>query len=134
MQRLLSILVLSAIALGSCNGGMRSAFQRKERVYQPPRLGAEHRFEDGLRRQKNPQNLWSKKERKEMEKMGKYTPKTTDAPATRISPLQADSLLTGKTRDTTAISADSLHAPQMQDSARQPLPSPADTLQRKHEP
>ncbi|WP_341841191.1 hypothetical protein [Chitinophaga caseinilytica] len=118
MPSSISILILSAIVLCSCNGGMRSAFQRKERVYQPPRLGAEYRFEDGLRRQKHPQNLWSKKERKEMEKMGRYTPKTTDAPSTRISPLQADSLLTGKTRDTT----------------QNTTTAPADTAQRKQEP
>lgn len=124
-----TLIVFSLIALFSCNGGgMRSAFQRKERVYEPPRLGAEYRFEDGLRRQKNPQNLWSKKERKEMEKMGRYTPKTTDAPNTRISPMQADSLLTGKTRDTTqSAPADSLRP--AVDSTR--IPSPADTSRQQ---
>ncbi len=65
MRSILSVIVI--IAICGCNGGMRSAFQRKERVYEPPRLGAEYRFEDGLRRQKNPQNLWSKQERKDME-------------------------------------------------------------------
>ena len=38
--------------------------------YQPPRMGAEYRFEDGLRKEKHPQYLFSKKERKEMAKMG----------------------------------------------------------------
>lgn len=119
MRSALSIIISFIILLCSCHGGgMRSAFQRKERLYQPPRLGAEYRFEDGLRRQKNPQNLWSKKERKEMEKMGQYTPRTTSSPNTRISPMQADSLLTGKTRDTTQPAS----------------PPPADSLQRPQPP
>lgn len=118
MMSIRSILILSMIILCSCNGGLRSTFQRKERVYQPPRLGAEYRFEDGLRKQKNPQNLWSKKERKDMEKSGRYTPKETSAPNTRISPMQADSLLTGKTRDT----------------AQSAPPPPPDSLQRREQP
>ncbi len=108
MQLFLLLPVLAAVLLSACGGGIRSAFERKERVYQPPRLGAESRFEDGLRREKHPQNLWSKKERKEMEKMGRYTNKETAAPATRITAMQADSLLTGKTRDTTQVAVPSL--------------------------
>lgn len=38
--------------------------------YEPPRLGAEYRFEDGMRKEKHPQYLFSNKERKEMIKMG----------------------------------------------------------------
>lgn len=108
MRLFLLLTVLSAMLLSACGGGFRSAFERKERVYQPPRMGAESRFEDGLRREKHPQNLWSKKERKDMEKMGKYTTKETSAPATRITAMQADSLLTGKTRDTTQVAPPSI--------------------------
>ncbi|SIO13772.1 hypothetical protein [Chitinophaga niabensis] len=93
------------LLLYSCSS-VRGVFQRKERVYQPPRLGAEYRFEDGLRRQKNPQNLFSKKERKDMEKMGfgmNSKQQERSAPHVRITAMQADSILTGKTRDTTHI-------------------------------
>jgi hypothetical protein len=38
--------------------------------YEPPRLGAEYRFEEGMRREKHPQYLFSNKERKDMRKMG----------------------------------------------------------------
>ncbi len=112
-----SVLLLTVI-LYSCSsvGGM---FQRKQQVYQPPRLGAEYRFEDGLRKQKNPQELFSKKERKEMEKMGRLTPQERSAPNTRITAMQADSILTGKTRDTATVQADSA------------LAKPADSLQRQ---
>ncbi|SFD78324.1 hypothetical protein SAMN05518672_103200 [Chitinophaga sp. CF118] len=40
------------------------------REYQPPRLGAEYRFEDGLRKEKHPQYLFDKKTRKDMRQMG----------------------------------------------------------------
>jgi hypothetical protein len=41
------------------------------RGYQkPPRLGAEYRFEDGLRKEKHPQYLFDKKTRRDMAKMG----------------------------------------------------------------
>jgi hypothetical protein len=71
-------------------------------------MGAEYRFEEGLRKEKHPQNLFSKKERKEMEKMGALTKQERSAPKTRITAMQADSILTGKTRDTTqAIRTDS---------------------------
>lgn len=107
-RQIISILSFTLL-LYSCSriGG---AFQRKERVYQPPRLGAEYRFEDGLRRQKNPQDLFSKKERKDMLKLGmRSEPGQRPTPKTQITPMQADSLLTGKTRDTTtqAIPKDS---------------------------
>ena len=93
------------LLLYSCSN-VRNVFQRKERIYQPPRLGAEYRFEEGLRRQKNPQNLFSKKERKDMEKMGlgmNSRQQERSAPNVRISAMQADSILTGKTRDTTHL-------------------------------
>lgn len=96
----ITIVFCLVFVLYSCSG-IRSAFQPKTKVYQPPRIGAEHRFEDGLRREKHPQNLFSKKERREMEKMGRVTEKARSAPNTRISSMQADSILTGKTRDTT---------------------------------
>jgi hypothetical protein len=38
--------------------------------YDPPKLGAEYRFEDGLKKEKKPQYLFSKKERADMDKMG----------------------------------------------------------------
>lgn len=96
-------IMLITLVLYSCSNA-RNVFQRKERYYQPPRLGAEYRFEEGLRRQKNPQNLFSKKERKDMEKMGigaSSRGQERSAPNVRISAMQADSILTGKTRDTT---------------------------------
>lgn len=94
--QIISILLL----LYSCSNG-RSVFQRKQQIYQAPRMGAEYRFEDGLRREKKPQNLFSKSERKGMENMGMITKQNRSAPSTRITPMQADSILTGKTRDTT---------------------------------
>lgn len=87
------------LLLFSCSG-VGGVFQRKSQIYQPPRLGAEYRFEEGLRKQKNPQELFSKKERRDMEKMGKVTRPDRSAPNTRITSMQADSILTGKTRDT----------------------------------
>ena len=102
--QIITILFITLL-LYSCSS-VRGVFQRKERVYQPPRLGAEYRFEDGLRRQKNPQNLFSKKERKDMEKMGlgmNSRQQERSAPHVRITAMQADSILTGKTRDTTRI-------------------------------
>lgn len=122
--QIVPILFFTLLLFG-CSG-MSGVFQRKNQVYQPPRLGAEYRFEEGLRKQKNPQELFSKKERREMEKMGKVTRPDRSAPNTRISSTQADSILTGKTRDTTqsalpdstqAIPADTL-APQPSDTTR----------------
>ena len=112
--------LLLPLILYSCSraGGI---FQRKEQVYQPPRLGAEYRFEEGLRKQKNPQQLFSKKERKEMEKMGRLTPQERSAPNTRITAMQADSILTGKTRDTTAVLADSTQAKPVDSLHQQPV-------------
>ncbi|MBW8687449.1 hypothetical protein [Chitinophaga rhizophila] len=44
---------------------------RTNRGYDPaPRMGAEYRFEEGLRKEKNPQYLFDKKSRKEMAGMG----------------------------------------------------------------
>ncbi|GEP96171.1 hypothetical protein [Chitinophaga cymbidii] len=96
----------------------RNIFQRG--VYQPPRLGAEHRFEDGLRRQKNPQQLFSKKDRRHMEKIGMLSNfEERASPPVKISAARADSILTGKT-DSTNI--------QRTDSAST---TPADTTQKK---
>ncbi|MGX5820343.1 hypothetical protein ACWKWU_19260 [Chitinophaga lutea] len=120
MRLLPQVVIVFCIAflLLACTN-VKQAFQPKERVYQPPRIGAEHRFEDGLRKEKHPQQLFSPKEQKDMEKSGRMTARQRTAPATRISPMQADSLLTGKTRDTTqAAPADSVQAP------------PADTAQK----
>lgn len=117
-----------ALLLYSC-ARVRHAFERKERVYQAPRMGAEYRFDEGLRREKHPQNLFSKKDLKDMQKMGTVSHQERNAPNTRISPMQADSILTGKTRDTTrtdstnTIPADSLQ-PQRPDTL---VPQPADT-------
>jgi hypothetical protein len=104
--------------------GFRETFQRKDQVYQPPRIGAEHRFEDGLRKEKHPQQLFSKKERKEMEKMGMTTEKERTAPNTRITAMQADSILTGKVRDTTQAAPTDSTQPMPADSLQSP---PADT-------
>lgn len=100
IPRQIVTIFLFALVLYSC-ARVRQTFQRKERVYQAPRMGAEYRFDEGLRREKHPQNLFSKKERKDMEKMGTVSRQERNAPNTRISPMQADSILTGKTRDTT---------------------------------
>ncbi|QEH43556.1 hypothetical protein [Chitinophaga sp. XS-30] len=119
----ITAVVSCALLMYSC-ATVRSAFHRKERPYQPPRIGAEHRFEDGLRRQKNPQNLFSRKERREMEKMGMLTSeKDRAAPNERITPMQADSMLTGKTRDTTRTAIDSTQTI----PADTTVPRPADT-------
>lgn len=120
-------IVLITILLYSCSGS-RNVFQRKERYYQPPRLGAEYRFEEGLRKQKNPQNLFSRKERKDMEKMGigaSSRQQERAAPNVRISAMQADSILTGKTRDTTRT--DSVQVVPVDSS----LSKPADTTRLK---
>lgn len=120
--------LLFALLLYSC-ARVKHAFERKERIYQAPRMGAEYRFDEGLRREKHPQNLFSKKDRKDMEKMGTVTRQERSAPTTRISPMQADSILTGKTRDTTrtdstrTLPADSLQS-QLPDTS---APQPADT-------
>lgn len=114
-------IVSIALLLYSC-ARVKHVFERKERVYQAPRMGAEYRFDEGLRREKHPQNLFSKKELKDMEKMGTMTHQERNAPNTRISPMQADSILTGKTRDTTrtdstgTIPADSIQ-PQRPDTS-----------------
>jgi hypothetical protein len=102
-------------------------FERKERVYQPPRIGAESRFEEGLKREKRPQELFSKKERKDMEKMGLITPRGRYAPGERITIGQADSILTGKTRDTAKVPTDSTQAI----PADSTLPRPVDTTTRQ---
>lgn len=69
---LLNISAIIIIALGSCASSSG--------VYKPPRLGAEYRFEDGLKRQKHPQNLFSKKMQKDLEKQGKISTTVRDAP------------------------------------------------------
>lgn len=95
-------LLFFVLLLYSCSS-VRGVFQRKQQLYQPPRLGAESRFEEGLRKEKHPQNLFSKKERKDMEKMGRLSTHERTTPKTRITAMEADSILTGKTRDSTRI-------------------------------
>jgi len=63
---------------GSCASSNRG-------YQEPPRLGAEYRFEDGLRKEKKPQYLFSKKDRKEMEKLG-LPPGASNAAAGPASP------------------------------------------------
>lgn len=71
----------------------------------PPRLGAEYRFEDGLRKEKRPQYLFDKKTRKDLAKMGLPAGRSNEAtsaavPSSSFSktpPVAADSLK----RDTT---------------------------------
>lgn len=102
MRLILQIVTVLSVVLFlySC-ARVSHVFQRKERIYQPPRLGAEYRFEDGLKRERRPDDLFSKKDRREMEKMGMLSKQDRAAPKERITPMQADSILTGKTRDTT---------------------------------
>ncbi|WP_298735470.1 hypothetical protein [uncultured Chitinophaga sp.] len=122
LPRQIVTIFLFALLLFSC-ARVRQTFERKERVYQAPRIGAESRFDEGLRREKHPQQLFSKKELKDMEKMGTMTRQERNAPNTRISPMQADSILTGKTRDSTRVDsaniipADSI-SPQRPDTTR----------------
>lgn len=114
-----------ALLLYSCSN-VRGVFQRKQQVYQAPRMGAEYRFEEGLRKEKHPQNLFSKKERKEMEKMGALTKQERSAPKTRITAMQADSILTGKTParadSTQAIPADTTLRPSADTTKHLPTP------------
>lgn len=69
------LLNISAIIIITLSGCASSSG-----VYKPPRLGAEYRFEDGLKRQKHPQNLFSKKMQKDLEKQGKISTAERDAP------------------------------------------------------
>ncbi len=122
------VIILSfAVLLYSCSRGIfsRSVFQKKEHVYQAPAIGAESRFDEGLRREKHPQQLFSKKERRDMEKMGVLSSgqERRDAPTERISPAKADSILYGIKPDTTRRSAaDSTAAPALPDSVHMPQP------------
>jgi hypothetical protein len=75
------------------------------RKYQePPRLGAEYRFEDGLKKEKKPQYLFDNKTRKDMAKMGLPAGSSNEATSAAVpsssfskTPPVADSLK----RDTT---------------------------------
>ncbi|WP_343670288.1 hypothetical protein [Chitinophaga sp.] len=64
-----NILIPFSLLAGFVFSGTGCASNRSG-YYQPPRLGAEYRFEDGMRREKHPQYLFSNKERKDMKKMG----------------------------------------------------------------
>src|ERR1044072_8891776 len=125
LPRQILTVFLFALLLFSC-ARVRHVFERKEHVYQAPRMGAEYRFDEGLRREKHPQNLFSKKELKDMEKTGTMSQQERNAPNTRISPMQADSIHTGKRRDTTrtdstnTIPTDSKHRQRPDPSASQP--------------
>jgi hypothetical protein len=96
--KILTILPGILLIYSSCS---RNILQRGDKYYSAPAMGAESRFDEGLRKEKHPQQLWSKKERKDMEKAGTVSPSERSAPATKISPMQADSLLTGKKPDST---------------------------------
>ena len=71
----------------------------------PPRLGAEYRFDDGLRKEKRPQYLFDKKTRKDLAKMGLPAGRSNEAtsaavPSSSFSktpPVAADSLRTDTT-------------------------------------
>jgi hypothetical protein len=69
-MHLVTISAVFIITLSSC----------APRVYEAPRLGAEYRFEEGLKRQKHPQNLFSKQMRKDLEKQGQMRTAYRDAP------------------------------------------------------
>ncbi|KAA2238722.1 hypothetical protein F0L74_21125 [Chitinophaga agrisoli] len=116
-----------AVLLYSCSRGIfsRSVFQKKEHIYQAPAIGAESRFDEGLRREKHPQQLFSKKERQDMQKMGVLPSQgPRDAPTEKISPAKADSILYGIKPDTTRRTAvtDSTAAPALPDSVHTPQP------------
>jgi hypothetical protein len=63
------------LMLGSC-----MVNRDRDRGYDPPRMGAEYRFEEGLDKEKKPQHLFDKKTRKEMAKMGYPTGESNAAP------------------------------------------------------
>jgi len=119
--------LIAIICLYSCSSRL---FQKKEHVYSAPAIGAESRFDEGLRREKHPQQLFSKKERRDMEKMGVLSGEgRRDAPTERITPAKADSILYGIKPDTTRRSAtDSTAAPALPDSVH--TPQPVDTTGR----
>lgn len=61
-NKLLSLCLLAGFVIYS------SCASNKE--YQAPRMGAEYRFEDGMKADKHPQYLFDEKTRKDMDKMG----------------------------------------------------------------
>lgn len=65
-----NILLPCSVLAGFLFLGTGCASSRGSGTYEAPRLGAEYRFEDGMKREKKPQYLFSNKERKEMAKMG----------------------------------------------------------------
>ncbi|SFW25018.1 hypothetical protein [Chitinophaga sancti] len=67
--------------------------------YEPPRLGAEYSFEDGMRREKHPQYLFSNKERKDMRKMGLPAGEQNEAVGGRVLPSATNHLPADVKRD-----------------------------------
>lgn len=65
-----NILLPCSVLAGFLVLGTGCASSRGSGTYEAPRLGAEYRFEDGMKREKKPQYLFSNKERKDMKKMG----------------------------------------------------------------
>ncbi|CAL1518401.1 hypothetical protein [Chitinophaga sp. MM2321] len=80
------------------------ACHTSEKVYTAPAMGAESQFDKGLRPEKHPKYLFDKKMMKDLQKQGDvsgYTNKRRNIAPTIPLP--------GKTKDTTALPADSSH-------------------------
>jgi hypothetical protein len=92
-----NILLSCSVLAGFLFLGAGCASSRGSGNYEAPRLGAEYRFEDGMKREKKPQYLFSNKERKEMEKMGLPAGAQNEAVGAASMPASTSQLPTMKT-------------------------------------
>lgn len=106
-----AVIVFAGCAMGNSN-----------KIYQAPRMGAEYRFEEGLRPEKRPQYLFDKKTMKDMEKqniVGGYAPKRRNtAPTIPIPKKVVDSV--GAVKDSSSAAVRDSLAP-VQDSSTAPV-------------
>lgn len=64
------------------------------KIYHPPPMGAEYRFDEGLKPEKHPQKLFDKKMQRYLEDQGEAHPETRPAattPAPKANPAPSDS-------------------------------------------
>ncbi|WP_143306777.1 hypothetical protein [Chitinophaga vietnamensis] len=93
-----------------------------QKIYQAPAMGAETKFDEGLRPEKHPKYLWDKKMMKDLEKQGRaegYTA-TRRHTAPTIPVKKKDDI----PADSVAHKGDSTAMP-LPDSAQHPLPDTA---------